>query len=46
LPVELLSYVRAGDDRIGALAALLLTVPPLLALGLLQAGATRTGASA
>jgi putative spermidine/putrescine transport system permease protein len=45
LPVELLSYVRAGDDRVGALAALLLTVPPLLALGLLQAGATRTGAS-
>jgi len=45
LPVELLSYVRAGDDRVGAIAALLLTVPPLLALGLLQAGATRTGAS-
>lgn len=46
LPVELLSFVRAGDDRVGALAALLLTVPPVLALGLLQAGARRTGATA
>lgn len=43
LPVELLSYVRAGDDRIGAAAALLLTVPPALAIGLLSVGARRTG---
>jgi len=45
LPIELLSLVRSGDDQHGALAALLLTVPPLLALGLLQAGTRRTGAT-
>ncbi len=44
LPVELLAYVRAGDDRLGAAAALLLTLPPAIALGALQLGARRTGA--
>lgn len=44
LPVELLSYVRAGDDRLGAAAALLLTLPPAVALGLLTLGSRRTGA--
>ena len=43
LPVELLSYVRAGDDRLGAAAALLLTLPPLLSLGLLSLSTNRTG---
>ncbi len=46
LPVELLAFVRAGDDRLGAAAAILLTVPPLLAFGLVQAGARRTGVGA
>jgi len=43
LPVELLSYVRAGDDRLGAAAAILLTLPPALAIGLLSLGTKRTG---
>lgn len=46
LPVELLAFVRAGDDQLGAAAAILLTVPPLLAFGLVQAGARRTGVGA
>jgi len=46
LPVELLSYVRAGDDRLGAAAALVLAVPPLLAMGVVGLGARRTGAVA
>ena len=46
LPVELLSYVRAGDDRLGAAAAILLTLPPALAIGLLSLGTRRTGAVA
>jgi putative spermidine/putrescine transport system permease protein len=45
LPVELLSLVRSGNDQHGALAALVLSVPPALALGLLQVGARRTGAA-
>lgn len=44
LPVELLAFVRSGDDRLGAAAALLLTVPPAIAFGLLRTGAHRTGA--
>ncbi len=44
LPVELLSFVRAGDDRLGAAAALLLSVPPLIALSVVQSGVRRTGA--
>jgi putative spermidine/putrescine transport system permease protein len=45
LPIELLSIVRSGNDQLGAFAALALSVPPLLALGLLAAAARRTGAS-
>ncbi len=43
LPVELLSFVQSGDDRLGAAAALLLTIPPALVLGVAQLGARRTG---
>jgi putative spermidine/putrescine transport system permease protein len=45
LPVELLALVRSGNDQHGALAALLLTLPPALALGVLQLGTRRTGAT-
>jgi putative spermidine/putrescine transport system permease protein len=45
LPVELLSLVRSGNDQHGAMAALLLTLPPALALGVLQLGTRRTGAA-
>jgi putative spermidine/putrescine transport system permease protein len=45
LPVELLSLVRSGNDQHGAMAALLLTLPPALALGVLQMGTRRTGAA-
>jgi putative spermidine/putrescine transport system permease protein len=45
LPVELLSFVQSGNDQLGSLAALALTVPPLCALGLLRLGARRTGAA-
>lgn len=43
LPVELLAIIRSGDDYLGAVAALLLTLPPLLALGALRGGAETTG---
>ncbi len=46
LPVALLSFTRAGDDRLAAAAALLLSIPPALAFGVVQRGARRTGASA
>jgi putative spermidine/putrescine transport system permease protein len=46
LPVELLAFVQSGDDRLGAAAALLLTIPPALVLGVSQSGARRTGAIA
>ncbi len=45
LPVELLSLVQSGSDQLGALAALAVSVPPMLAIGLLQAGIGRTGAA-
>ena len=45
LPVELLSIVQSGDDRAGAIAALILSVPPMFAIGLLSVGARRAGAS-
>lgn len=45
LPLEVLSLVRSGNDQAGALASLLLSVPPMLALGLLTRAAHRTGAS-
>lgn len=44
LPVELLSFVQSGNDQFGALAALVLSVPPLAAIGLLKAGTARSGA--
>lgn len=45
LPVELLAFVRAGDDQLGAAAALVLALPPVLAIGLLHAATRRAGAS-
>jgi putative spermidine/putrescine transport system permease protein len=45
LPVELLSIVQSGNDQIAAFAALVLTMPPMLAVGLLAMGARRTGAT-
>ena len=45
LPVELLSFIQSGNDQLGALAALLLSLPPVLAIGLLQLGTRRTGVS-
>lgn len=44
MPVEILAIVRSGDDHLAAIAALLLTVPPLLALATLRGGAERTRA--
>jgi len=46
LPVALLSFVRAGDDRLAAAAAIVLSLPPALAFGVIQRGARQTGASA
>ncbi len=43
LPVELLAIIRSGDDHLASVAALLLTLPPLLALGALRHGAETTG---
>jgi hypothetical protein len=43
--VELLSFVQSGSDQLGALAALAVSVPPMLAIGLLQVGIRRTGAA-
>lgn len=45
LPVEVLSLVRSGNDQAGALAALVLSLPPALGLGLLTRAARRTGAT-
>jgi putative spermidine/putrescine transport system permease protein len=45
LPVELLSIVQSGNDQSAAIAALLLSLPPMLAVGLLTVGARRTGAT-
>lgn len=45
LPVELLAFLRAGDDQLGAAAAIVLAVPPLLAVGLVQTATRRTGAT-
>ena len=45
LPVELLSILQSGNDQAGAFAALILSVPPMFAIGLLTVGAKRTGAS-
>lgn len=43
LPLELLAFVRSGDDQLGAAAALVLAVPPLLGLGLVQTATRRAG---
>ena len=45
LPVELMSIVQSGDDRVAALAALMLSMPPILGIGFLTMGARRTGAT-
>lgn len=45
LPVEVLSLVRSGNDQAGALAALALSLPPALGLGLLARAARQTGAT-
>jgi putative spermidine/putrescine transport system permease protein len=45
LPVELLSLVQSGNDQLGAWAALLLSVPPAVSIGVLSVGTRRTGAS-
>ncbi len=42
LPLELFSYLRSGQERYAAVAALLLTVPPLLALVAARYAAGRT----
>lgn len=44
LPIEVLSLLRAGQDRDAAVGALLLVVPAMLALSALRAGARRTPA--
>lgn len=46
LPAEVFAYVRSGQDRYAATGALLLTVPPLLALAAARVAARRTGAAA
>jgi putative spermidine/putrescine transport system permease protein len=42
LPTEVFSYVRSGQDRYAAAGALLLGVPPLLALAAARVAARRT----
>lgn len=42
MPVELLAIIRSGDDHLASIAALLLTIPPLVALSVLKGGAERT----
>ena len=42
LPVEVLSYVQAGQDTLGAAGALLLTLPPLVTMGVLGLVVRRT----
>ncbi len=43
LPLEVFAYVGAGQDRLAAAGALLLGVPPVLALAAVRLGARRTG---
>ena len=42
LPLEVFAYVRAGEDRVAAFGALLLTVPPAAAFVALRWAARRT----
>ena len=44
LPLEVLAFVRAGQDRAAAIGALLLVVPPMLGLAALRWAARRTAA--
>lgn len=44
LPVEVLSLVRAGQERDAAVGAIMLVLPAVLALAALRAGSRRTGA--
>ncbi len=46
MPVELLAIIRSGDDHLAAIASMLLTIPPLVALSVLKGGAERTGVPA
>ena len=46
MPVELLAIIRSGDDHLASVAAILLTIPPLIALSVLKGGAERTGVPA
>lgn len=41
MPVEILAIIRSGDDHVAAIASLVLTIPPLLALSVLRHGANR-----
>jgi putative spermidine/putrescine transport system permease protein len=45
LPVELMSLVQSGADQVGAFVALILSVPPMFAIGLLTVAARRAGAA-
>jgi len=45
LPVELMSIIQSGNDRAAAIAALMLSLPPMLGIGLLTVGVRRAGAS-
>ncbi|NUP56583.1 MAG: ABC transporter permease subunit [Gemmatimonadaceae bacterium] len=42
LPLEVFAFVRAGEDRAAAVSALLLVVPPVMALAALRWAARRT----
>jgi putative spermidine/putrescine transport system permease protein len=46
LPTEVFSYVRSGQDRFAATGALLLSVPPLLALAAARVAARRAAVAA
>lgn len=46
LPVELLGFVRAGDDRLAAVSALILTLPPVVGFALVRRGARVAGIAA
>jgi putative spermidine/putrescine transport system permease protein len=44
LPLEVFAYMQAGQDRYAATGALLLLIPPLIALAATRAAAGRTEA--
>ncbi len=44
LPLQVFAYVRAGEDRVAAVGALLLIIPPVLAVAALRWAALRTTA--